>query len=323
MTATMRCLTAATALAGAAAAGQAVTPVAYQGWSKCFRVVSGDVELVAVSDIGPRILRLGRVGGPNLLKEFAEDLGRTGGDEWRPYGGHRLWHAPEASPRTYCPDNFPVSARVEGDRLTLTQGTEPMTAITKVMIVEPRSTGGFAITHRLTNHGIWPVELAPWALTMMAQGGFAIVPQEPFGPHPEHLLPARRLVLWPYTNMADPRWTWGERAILLRQDPAATSPTKAGYENHRGWVAYALGRQLFVKRYTYQEGAPYPDGGCSVETFTNADMLEVETLGPLVTLAPGASVEHVEWWDVLDDVPVEATEASVVAQVFPRVEALR
>jgi hypothetical protein len=42
----------------------------------------------------------------------------------------------------------------------------------------------------------------------------------------------------------------------------------------------------------------YPDFGCSVEIFTNAAMLEVETLGPLATLEPGSAVEHVEEWSL-------------------------
>jgi hypothetical protein len=36
--------------------------------------------------------------------------------------------------------------------------------------------------------------------------------------------------------------------------------------------------------------------GCTFETFTNADFLELETLGPLTTLAPGQSVSHTERW---------------------------
>ena len=30
-----------------------------------------------------------------LFKEYDEQMGKTGGDEWRIYGGHRLWIAPE------------------------------------------------------------------------------------------------------------------------------------------------------------------------------------------------------------------------------------
>ena len=48
-----------------------------------------------------------------------------------------------------------------------------------------------------------------------------------------------------------------------------------------------------------------------METFTNEDMLEVETLGPIVNLDPGASVEHVENWSLHQSVPVPANEADM------------
>jgi hypothetical protein len=38
--------------------------------------------------------------------------------------------------------------------------------------------------------------------------------------------------------------------------------------------------------------------GCSYETFTNQDFLELETLGPLTSLKPGQTVEHVERWSL-------------------------
>jgi hypothetical protein len=150
----------------------------------------------------------------------------------------------------------------------------------------------------------------------MAPGGRAIFPQEPFRPHPDALLPARALVIWPYTNMADPRFRWGERFIQLRQDPTASSLQKFGLMNTRGWGAYELHGQLFLKRFAFDPHATYADFGCNTECFTNAEMLEVESLGPLTRLAPGASVEHVEHW-VLERVEMGPSEESVAEALEP------
>ena len=46
--------------------------------------------------------------------------------------------------------------------------------------------------------------------------------------------------------------------------------------------------------------------GCSLETFTNADFLEMETLGPMPQVAPAASAEHVERWSLHRNVHVSA-----------------
>ena len=59
---------------------------------------------------------------------------------------------------------------------------------------------------------------------------------------------------------------------------------------------------LFVKTIDFREGVTYPDFACNFETFTNAEMLEVEALGPLVELAPGDATEHTEQWQLFEGV---------------------
>jgi hypothetical protein len=130
----------------------------------------------------------------------------------------------------------------------------------------------------------------------MAPGGRAIYPQEEFRPHPEMLAPARPLVLWHFTDMTDPRWMWGRKYIQLRQDPRATTKQKVGFLNKLGWAAYLLDGDALIVRYASDPRATYADMGCNTETYTDPDMLELETLGPLTKLEPGDDVVHVESW---------------------------
>lgn len=293
--------------------------VSYQGWPTCARLSNGSIELIITGDVGPRIIRFGFLNSHNEFAEYAGQVGKTGGDEWRIYGGHRLWHAPEAKPRTYFPDNHPVKFEQHAGFLRVIQPVEPTTGIQKeIDIALAPDAAHVHLTHRLRNLGVWPVELAVWALSVMAPGGTAIIPMPPRGSHNDHLLPANSLALWPYTNMSDARWTWGEKYILLRQDPNASNPQKTGAAVPDGWVAYARSNHLFVKRFTHMRGATYPDFGSSVETFTNSDMLEVETLSPLTALAPGQAVEHVENWHLFDGVPMPGSDADVERDVLPR-----
>src|SRR5882724_5504614 len=44
--------------------------------------------------------------------------------------------------------------------------------------------------------------------------------------------------------------------------------------------------------------------GCSFETFTNNEFLEIETLGPMTKLLPGETVEHVAHWALFRNVRV-------------------
>ncbi len=294
--------------------------VKYAGWPNCVKLTNGRIELVVTTDVGPRVIRFGFVGGQNLMKEFPAQLGKTGGSAWRPYGGHRFWHAPEVSPRTYAPDNAPVKHSYDGRTLTIVQPTEPSTGMAKEMDITLDSRANcVTLVHRLINNNAWPVEAAPWALTVMTTSGRAIFPQEEYRPHPEYLLPARPLVLWHYSDMSDPRFTWGERFIQLRQDPKAKTKNKVGMKNTLGWGAYTLNGDLFIKRFPFDPAAAYVDFGCNTECYTDPDIIEIESLGPLSTIAPGASVTHTERWYLFKaDIP--ADDARLADKLLPFVK---
>jgi hypothetical protein len=217
-----------------------VKRVAYKGWKNCCRISNGKIELIVTTDVGPRVIRFGFVGGQNLFKEYPAQLGKRGGKKWRIYGGHRLWHAPEAEPRTYFPDNFPVAVEKRGSTVRFIQPVETTTGIQKEIDIKLSAGNRVELVHRLRNTGHWAVELAPWSVSVMAEGGTGIVPLPPRGTHPEDLLPGNALVIWLYTDMTDPRWTWGRKYILLKQDSTPTvKPQKLGALVPDGWAGYA------------------------------------------------------------------------------------
>jgi hypothetical protein len=272
----------------------------YKGWPNCYRISNGEVDLIVTTDVGPRIIRFGFTGGQNFFKEFTEQLGKTGEKQWMARGGHRIWFAPEDAKDTYALDNAPVKIDIQGDVVTLTQPVEPETGLEKQIVVKLAASGtNVEVVHRLSNRGKSARELAPWALTMMAQGGHGITGFPPRGTHPEQLPPTNPLVMWAFSNLSDPRWKFTQKYMILRQDAKNTGqPQKLGHFNVDTWGAYSLGSELFLKRYKADATKRYTDMGCSYETFTNQDFLELETLGPLTSLKPGQTVEHVERWSL-------------------------
>jgi hypothetical protein len=298
-----------------------IEKIPYGGWPNCYRLSNGSVELIVTTDVGPRVIRFGFIGDENEFKEYKDQQGKTGGDEWRIYGGHRLWHAPEAMPRTYWPDNFPVKATADQDHLRVIQPVETTTGIQKeIELTLDAASNHVTLIHRLTNKNLWPVELAPWMLTVMGVGGKVIIPQPPYKSHEAELLPLRSMAIWGYTNMGDSRYLWGTRYIVLSQDTQAKEPTKVGVGVMEGWAAYARKGHLFLKRFNYVPGAKYPDFGCSVETFTNAEMIELETLGPLTLLQPGTFVESREDWYLFKGLGPISDEDSIDKVVLPLVK---
>jgi hypothetical protein len=295
-----------------------IEKVSYGGWPNCYRLSNGESELIVTSDVGPRVMRYGFMGGQNLFYEKADELGKSAEPWWAMRGGHRLWAAPEVKPDTYALDNAPVQVTLGGNgSVSLLQPVELETGLQKEIAVTYEGTD-VAVTHRITNKGTRARQLAPWALSQMAKGGTAIVALPARGGHSEQLLPTNPLVMWAYTNFADKRWLFTKQYILLRQDPADHSPQKTGLFNVNTRAAYLLGTDLFIKRCQADPNAVYPDFHCSFEMFTNGDFLEIETLGPLVDLKPDATVEHSERWSLHKDVRLAAlSEAEIERVVEP------
>ena len=292
----------------------------YHGWPNSYRITNGQVELIVTTDVGPRIMRYGFVGGQNLFIELADQLGGSEEKEWMARGGHRIWIAPEDRVRSYPADNHPVQFERAGDRVSLTAPVEPETGVQKTIEVALAQSGsGVEVLHRLTNRTRAPMTLSPWALTMMAPGGTAITGFPPRGTHPEMLAPTNPLVMWAFTDLSDPRWKFTKKYLMLRQDPALASPQKIGHFHPHTWGAYVLGSDLFIKQYTADCTRAYPDLGCSYETFTNAVTLELETLGPLTDLAPGQALEHAERWSLHGDVKLSSfTDKELDEFLLPR-----
>jgi hypothetical protein len=121
-----------------------------------------------------------------------------------------------------------------------------------------------------------------------------------------------------FTDLSDPRWKFTKKYLMLRQDPKNPVPQKLGSFNVNTWGAYLLGSDLFIKRYQADASKKYADMGCSFETFTNADFLELETLGPLSTVPPGGSAEHIERWTLHRNIQIrEWSDAELDRVVAP------
>jgi hypothetical protein len=287
----------ATALASVAAVR--VEKTAYKGWNDCYRVSNGEVELVVTADVGPRIIRFGFVGGQNVFKEFPDQLGKSGESEFQLRGGHRVWKAPEDPVASWAPDNAPVQIQLRPDGLLAREPVEPLTKLQKEIELHLAPSGTeVTVIQRIANHTLFPLEYSVWAMSMMARGGVAITGFPPRGKHPADLAATNPLVMWAYTDLSDKRLTFTRKYAMLHQDPNNAVAEKIGLFNPNTWVAYLLNGEAFVKQAQADSTRSYPDFGCSFETFTNNEFLEIETLGPLTQVQPGKSVEHVEHWSL-------------------------
>ena len=281
-----------------------VSECTFSGIPKCLRLSGDGIELIVTLSFGPRIISCRLNGGENLFRVF-DHLTDADPAVWNIYGGHRLWIAPEINARTKVPDNREVSFTVADGKVILEAPEEPENRIVKRIAVAIEE-GKVKLTHTIINKDTWAKDLAVWTLSVMAPGTTAVVPQEEYlapgeGPG-RSLLPVRSVALWGYTDMNDPRFTWGTKSIQLREAPD-TKPTKFGLLNKRNFAAAFNKGGCLVKRFDHIPGGSYIDMGCNWEFYTAPGMLEVETLSPLYRVEPGESVSSSEEWELYEEIP--------------------
>ncbi|MBK9207662.1 MAG: hypothetical protein IPL71_04930 [Anaerolineales bacterium] len=215
-------------------------------------------------------------------------------------GGHRLWHSPEALPRTYIPDIGEMIITELPNGVILETQTEPGSGIRKrIEIHLAADKPSVKLIHTLVNDGLWPVELAPWTITQFRLGGAAILPMPVGNVDAAGLLANRQFSFWPYARINDTRLKLGDEFTFFNAD-AILPPFKMGYFNPHGWMAYWLDGILFRKTFDAHVDSLHPDNNCNSEIYCGDQFVELESLAPLKMLNPGESVDHVETWDLFD-----------------------
>ncbi len=257
----------------------------------------------ALATAGPRIIRLGLAGSArNLLAETPGEGWETPHGRYELFGGHRLWFAPEDPDRVAVPDGRGLVVETEPDGMRLTGLAELPTGLVRSMTLRlPPGRAELEVCHQLHNIADRPVDLAPWSITQLPLGGTVLLPQRPATPG-HHTRPNRTLVLWPYSDWEDPRFQ--PRDGLLTLDAQAGRDLKLGYFNDAGWVGYVRDGAVLIRRFQPLPGQPHPDLGCNVETYIGSRFVELELLGPLTELAPGATIQLTERWQVLAAEPI-------------------
>jgi hypothetical protein len=264
-------------------------------------LVAGPLELTYLDAAGPRIVGLRYKSSANLLASVPEIAIPTPFGEYRYIGGHRLWYAPEAMPRSYVPDHDGVTVTELPDGILLQSKQEAGTGIQKNIEIHLHSDRPqVTLKHTLVNEGLWDVELAPWTITMFRLGGTAILPFQSETVDMDGLLPDRRIALWPYSKINDPRLRFDDDFIFVSAKPDLPL-FKIGVFNPRGWIAYWDQGILFRKTFNVQTDGTHPDHGCNAEIYCDEHFIELESLAPLVKLAAGGSVSHTENWELYDE----------------------
>ncbi|MEU0137986.1 DUF4380 domain-containing protein [Streptomyces sp. NPDC006296] len=300
------------------------TPVAY---GELITLDAGALTVTAAPALGGRLLSVTLDGAeflyrnPRLLDSRLTPLpgarpGPHGGPmaDWLNWGGDKTWPAPQgwdgpeqwAGPPDPVLDSGPYRARV--DRLddavvlVLTSGDDPRTGLRleRRIVLRPGSTA-FGLHLSMTNTSSGERRWALWNVTQLAGAPTADLSAAEgvylglAGSGRPASVPLVAGTGWPRVR---------ETSSGVLHVPHQEVVGKVGFPDSAGWLAHVGPERTLTQRFTVHEGA-YPDEGSRAEVWMECPLaqglphlggllprdhvVECEALGPLTTLAPGAS----------------------------------
>ncbi len=252
----------------------------------------GTTELAATLDMGLRLVHLSLCGMENLYYRQPADLsdGVSTPQGWRLLGGHRFWLAPE-SDASYYPESNPVAYTLHENGATLTQCVDAWLGVEKSIRLDFLPDGAILVTQQAKNVTDTPITCALWGVNTL-RGGTGTVE---FSAEPGGYNPRRMVSLWGQTNLGDARVRFTHDRLTVT---CAPSPDyfKIGLYSATGRIVHENLGQRFVIQAQTPAMAQCADGGANVEVFLHQRFMELETLGPVCTIAPGGSERVQETW---------------------------
>ena len=269
--------------------------IPYAGWNNCIHLTNTVCEAVITTDVGPRIVRYGKVGGPNLLHvdEFA--AGQTEETKtWRAYAGHSF-DAFIDGDIFLPPENTPVGYTLGADRIDF----DPVQfdGVSKTISIRMCRRGGLEIKETITNTGDAPISVTVQGNTLLPSGGIAATP----------------LTATPVKGGDRPELKQGETLALIEPDQVYPSEFEVAGLADELWCGYFHQGQLFIMTSPAVEGE-YKDG-VNVSFSANPRRVKISSHSPEVTLAPGESVTLTEVWNVFDQLPRPKNEEEAVEEL--------
>jgi Domain of unknown function (DUF4380) len=313
----LACCSLAACSTGAAVSMRAVTPTRISATDYRLEMPACHLVMDVNPQIGARVSAL-RIGSTNVIKPYGCDSGAYDGTADCNNSGSTFWTSPQ---RAWPSGSWPPVASVDGNAYTpnvsadhlIMTGSENAAigaSVDKDFSAHDKSC---SIALRYNIRASRPFTAAPWEITRVPRGGIAFFPEGD----------DTRLVagpLSPYTTITTtttPNIVWVDDSTRAAPVPAGGSKLIA--DGADGWLAYAVGDVLFIKKFTDVPPASFAPGEGNIEIYPGSDYLELEVQGAYTQLAGGDSVPWtVQWRAVVIPGAVVVVAGSATLLAFAR-----
>ncbi len=276
-----------------------IEPIVFDGF-EAVQILTAKARLVLVTSMGPRVAWFGAAKGRNLL--FWDERRKYKRKEWHLMGGHRVWAlrpGADESEESYMDDNAACEVSIRKNKVTATSPAHPAFALRKSIAVEVLDDDTFQVTSGIHNDSPMLWSGGTWGLT-------ATLPQRGV----TYGVPLGDGSPWDMVTLVVPkRWGGGntskvtDKGVKLTEDCLVYTPSGIISKRAVGAPQGVIGMTdvkeglSFVKKHAYDPTRVYPmNANIAYYNGRGNFMVEMESMGPLVTVPPGASNFLEETW---------------------------
>lgn len=266
------------------------TPVSATNDSGLYTLQLGALKLVIDGTRGARITEFS-LAGTNVL--VTRDENGTYGSTYWP-SPQSSWCAEGAAcwPPAAAIDTQPYTGDIDAQtnvvRLTSAEASiggfaGSAVTVTKQLAPVPES-GAVDVTYTLTNTSpSVAVDVAPWLISRVATGGLSF-----FGTGSGPVA---------YAADSDPAFAVTEAAGDLWYQAGPVAHNSKALADGTGWLAHATPeRLLYLMGHPDIQPADAAPGEAEIEVFTNGELVEIESQGPLTAVAAGQTLTWTVRW---------------------------
>lgn len=304
-----------------------ITQTHFQSWSEALALESHDVQpkAVVVPAFGGRVLSYG-LRGENLLwtdPTSTPATPPTGTNAAYAVGGFGCTLGPESARLPVEPalasGAYDFSVRKGG--LVVMKSAEDKTAnaqLEREILFDP-ATGDLGFVHRLKNLSERDATYTLWHRIACQPGGYVLAPINKKSRFPAGWsVRVEKNGKFAYDS-AQPQ-VEGVRVmdgVLVAK--TGTGGAKVGLDGDAQWLAYALGRTLFVIHLPYYSASVYAEGGNSLTFSWNERFTELQPMGPEARIRSRRTADLPMKWSLVE-LPAEITSfeaARALAEKIP------